>query len=415
MVTKSFTSERLSQQSRIPMFDYLRSLMVLFVVLEHSLLPYSPLFKNTAYIEDFGGDLFFDLFHLQNDAIMMPFLFFLAGIFVFPSLDRRGFASFAREKFNRLVIPFIIGVLVLVPPQTFPKYLITKDGSIGFWDYYVNVFLEHPSSSGFWFLAYLLILTVAAVILRLIFPGLIKGLGRLVSWMVANPISGFVAFLLLSCVLLGIGDLIWGPYWFNVFPSFYLRGNRFMEKILFFALGIGFAQAQLQANVKFLEALGAQWLRFVAVGLLAFIAYAYYVVTYFHDGAYNIEFLRFLHQGQNLLENTDEAFAVLNEYAPIVLGRTSLLAFTMVALSYMYLSIFARFLNKVKPFWQSLAAASFGIYIFHEPIQVQMSYFFYQSDWNEYTKFIIVCATALGASWFLTNLLKKLPGFKQVL
>lgn len=415
MVTKSFTSERLSQENRIPMFDYLRALMVLFVVLEHSLLPYAPLFKNTAYIEDFGGDLFFDLFHLQNDAIMMPFLFFLAGIFVFPSLDRRGFVSFAKEKFNRLVIPFVVGVLVLVPPQTFPKYLITKDSTIGFWDYYVHVFLENPSSSGFWFLAYLLVLTISVVLIRMVFPGFMKALGRLVSWMVANPISGFWVFLMFSCVLLSLGDLIWGPYWFKVFPSFYLRGNRFMEKILFFALGIGFAQAQLQANVKFLETLGAHWVRFVAIGFLAFGMYAFYVVTYFHDGAYNIEFLRFLHQGQSLLENKEEAIAILQEYAPIVLGRTCLLAFTMVAFAYMYLSLFARFLNKVHPLWQSLAAASFGIYIFHEPIQVQMTYFFYQSDWNEYAKFLMVFGVALGTSWFVTHILKKLPGFKSVL
>lgn len=49
----------------------------------------------------------------------MPFLFVIAGFAVWHSLQRRGVGAFVRERFQRLCIPMIVGLLLVVPPQTY--------------------------------------------------------------------------------------------------------------------------------------------------------------------------------------------------------------------------------------------------------------------------------------------------------
>ena len=49
----------------------------------------------------------------------MPLVFLIAGFAIWHSLQKRSLAEFARERFQRLCIPFIIVLLLLVPPQTY--------------------------------------------------------------------------------------------------------------------------------------------------------------------------------------------------------------------------------------------------------------------------------------------------------
>ena len=46
----------------------------------------------------------------------MPLFLVLAGAAVWHSLGRRGPRAFARERVARLLVPFVAGVLLLVPP-----------------------------------------------------------------------------------------------------------------------------------------------------------------------------------------------------------------------------------------------------------------------------------------------------------
>jgi glucan biosynthesis protein C len=401
-------------KERFLFIDYLRAYMIILVVLEHSLLPYAPHFKKTAYISDFGGGVFFDIFHYHNDAIMMPFLFLLAGMFVFPSLQRRGFLDFCREKFLRLVVPFVLGIAILVPPQTYPKYLLKTDSSIGYLDYLQNVFFfGGMSASGFWFLYYLFVLTFALIFISYLLPGFVAACGRFTTWLIEKPIRGFCVFFLISALILGVSDLIWGPfYWVGFGEVFYVRGSRFLVKIFFFLMGAGIAQAGLTFNKAFLVHLSESWLKWVLGACVAGACYMGYSLTYFEEGAYNFDFLLFLHSN----ESWDMGWPILREHALLVLMRTTLLGLFMCSLTVMYFALFYRFLNKESVVWASLAASSFGIYIFHEPIQVWMTYAFYQADVSEYIKFIVTASVALGISWFVVQkVLLKTPGFKRIL
>ena len=54
-----------------------------------------------------------------TDNFMMPVLFFTAGFFALSSIQRRGPADFIKSKLNRLGIPWLIGVTMIVPVATY--------------------------------------------------------------------------------------------------------------------------------------------------------------------------------------------------------------------------------------------------------------------------------------------------------
>jgi hypothetical protein len=56
----------------------------------------------------------FDLFGLFNDTFFMSLMFLLSGLFVWPSLARKGGARFLRDRVLRLGVPF--GVMALLAP-----------------------------------------------------------------------------------------------------------------------------------------------------------------------------------------------------------------------------------------------------------------------------------------------------------
>jgi glucan biosynthesis protein C len=401
-------------QQRIFYLDYLRAFMVLLVVLEHCGLPYSPHFQQTAYLGDGPGHAFFDWLHFHNDAVMMPFLFLLAGYFVLPSLTRRGFVSFFQEKIVRLVIPFIVGVLVLVPPQTYMKHLARTDPTIGYLDYLTTVYWTEGgmSSSGFWFLYYLFVLTFGYLILRWVFPSLDQRLGRLGDWLVIHPLYGVAAFSGLACVILVLSDFMWGPFfWIGWGNLFYIRGSRFILKIVFFFMGIALSQSPCFQDRAFLNRFGASW-KFWGVWVLTVgTAYGIYALKYFDQGAYSLDVLRALRQDSPW----GEVLSLAAQQEPQLI-RTTLLGLTMTGLTLFYGSVFVRFLNRPLPVWQSLAAASFGIYIFHEPLQVPLTYWLSYQPWPDALKFMTVVALSWGVSWFsVEKIFKRIPGVRKVL
>jgi glucans biosynthesis protein C len=49
----------------------------------------------------------------------MPLLFIVAGAGAWHSLERRTVGAFARERVSRLLVPLVVGVLLIVPPQVY--------------------------------------------------------------------------------------------------------------------------------------------------------------------------------------------------------------------------------------------------------------------------------------------------------
>lgn len=401
------------EKNRVYFIDYLRGLLVLYVVFDHSMHPYSPHFKKMHYFADFGGTLFFDIWHMHNDVIMMPLLYFLAGLFVLSSLKRRGWLSFAKEKFYRLVIPFVLGTAIIVPPQKYISNVLKNNLDQGFFDYWFNTFFfKDIWSSGFWFVYYLAVLTFLLVTIHTLIPTFMKLMGRFATWLVTNPLIGFLSFFIIGALIIGISEMIWGAqYWIGFWKVFYVRSARFIMKAFLFFLGAGFAYAGISKDQEILTRIGNSWKVWVTLAVLSGGAYISYALTNFYDGAYSNEILRHFHFGGTW----GDVWPVIQAYGGPIFTRTTLLALFMCSLVVMYVSLFKHFLDKPLPKWQSLAACSFGIYIFHEPIVLWVGSLFYHADISEYIKFTVVASVGAILSWALTHLIKDWSGFKKVL
>jgi fucose 4-O-acetylase-like acetyltransferase len=63
----------------------------------------------------------------------MALMFFVSGLFVWSSLIRKGNASFLRDRFKRLGIPFLFAAAIVAPLAYYPSYLMA--GGRGVADY----------------------------------------------------------------------------------------------------------------------------------------------------------------------------------------------------------------------------------------------------------------------------------------
>jgi len=103
--------------NRIGYFDNIRYLMVLLVVVLHSACGYS---NNTQWwaVND-SNSIFFDYLLGVLGVFLMPTLFFIAGYFAVPSLHEKGKWLFIKSKLKRLGIPWLLGVVLMVPIYNF--------------------------------------------------------------------------------------------------------------------------------------------------------------------------------------------------------------------------------------------------------------------------------------------------------
>ena len=68
----------------------------------------------------------------------MPLLFVLAGASTFFALGKRSSGQYLRERRTRLLVPFVFGIFVLIPPQTWYGGRFNSGYAASFWHYLVS-------------------------------------------------------------------------------------------------------------------------------------------------------------------------------------------------------------------------------------------------------------------------------------
>jgi len=102
----------------------------------------------------------------------MPLLFVLAGISTKYALQKRTCKQYLTERVKRLLIPFLFGTIVLMPIMTYIADKFNYSYSGGFFEHYAIFFTKYTDLIGadggfsvgqFWFLLYLLIISIVSV------------------------------------------------------------------------------------------------------------------------------------------------------------------------------------------------------------------------------------------------------------
>ncbi len=150
--------------------DDLRVFVVFLVVVLHAALSYMAYAPDWWYVLDPEHSLLYTYVVLAVDVPIMLIMFFLAGFFTFPSIERRGRIAFLKEKVIRIALPWIFGVMVLAPPTAYMIYW-TRNAPVslfGFWtgDFWGVAYQQ----SVYWFLGVLFALFVASFFVHAVLP-----------------------------------------------------------------------------------------------------------------------------------------------------------------------------------------------------------------------------------------------------
>ena len=167
------------------------------------LFPYHILMIYNNWGEDFyihGGALLIpSVFNSILSFWMMPLLFAVAGISSRYALEKRSAGEYIKERVNKLLLPFIFGVLLVVPIQPYIAGLYFNGGA-GYFDSFTKVTDLSGYDGAFtpghlWFILFLFVISMVCLPFILLYKD--KGKGTLGSKM---PLILVMLMGLLPCI-----------------------------------------------------------------------------------------------------------------------------------------------------------------------------------------------------------------------
>ncbi|MGA8755053.1 MAG: acyltransferase [Stellaceae bacterium] len=232
--------------------DNLRAYVILLVLAFHSSLAYlaflpaqpfafnSPPFEWRAFpIIDIHRSTALELFCAWQDVFLMTLFFFLSGLFVWPSLKRKGIPAFVADRIKRLGIPFALVVALLMPVALYPVYVQTAtEPEIAA---YVGHFLALPwwPCGPMWFLWLLLSADLIAAGLHKISPDWGERLARFSSLAGTRPVRYFAWLLAASALAYVPLALVFTPEAWAQFGPFAFQLSRPAHYAVYFFIGAG--------------------------------------------------------------------------------------------------------------------------------------------------------------------------------
>jgi hypothetical protein len=177
----------------------------------------------------------FDLLCAFMFLYLMQLMFFLSGLFVWPSLSRRGWRSFLSRRAFRLSVPFVVATYVLMPITFYPVYRVTAVDPTwsAFWEHWTA--LPISPTGPMWFLWFLLVLDIAAAVLLLRYKAYISSI---LNKIILDPIRSFIVLICISAVLYLPLAAIYLPWQWIGYGPFEIQATFAPQYALYFAAGV---------------------------------------------------------------------------------------------------------------------------------------------------------------------------------
>lgn len=156
-------------KTRIYFLDNLRTFLIFLVVVLHSGLVYESVLQNSWIVVDPMKNESIGLIRMYLDIFVMFAMFFVSGYFIPRSVKNKSTAGFLKSKFRRIMVPWIIAVLTLIPAYKF-IFLYSRGLSQEEWFSYfhfferagtdLSFFANNPAQNWLWFLPVLYLFQV---------------------------------------------------------------------------------------------------------------------------------------------------------------------------------------------------------------------------------------------------------------
>ncbi|MET3654503.1 acyltransferase family protein [Dyella japonica] len=285
--------------------------------------------------------------------LRMPLLFVIAGAGMWFALQRRSAGRFLKERTIKLLLPLIVGMFLIVPPQIYYERLLRGQWFGSYQAFYAKRVLNFiPYSTGdfswhhLWFILYLYLYVL------LLLPAMLW-------WKRDTPRLVPGIWLCLLGVPLGINEALLKP----LFPETHaLVGDWYIFNHYLLLTAYGYVMASMTGVWKWLSDV-RRW------SLIAGIASFALLISLFNTGV--------IARGSAADGIGANIFTWL---------------WMMVFLGYGY-----RYLSFVNPLLVWAREASYPFYILHQTVIVAIGYYIIQCSWAPWTKYFVILMLSMSA------------------
>ncbi len=347
-------------ENRNHYIDNLRSISILLLFPVHTFMIWNN-FGSGFYIWLEENKIYSTLIVLINPWFM-PLLFLLAGISARLSLEKRTTKEFIKQRINKLLIPFITGMVFLVPIQTFyaRKFFYNYNGRfIENWQYFFTHFTDLSGYDGaftpghLWFILYLFIISIVSLIIFRYFPYRKAGLitGRL------NIFCIIILFI-----------PIWIMYYIGNFGGFSIGKNLALYLAGYYIISNKNVMEKVEKNIK--------WITLLCITSTLISVVLYYKYLYYGDIWVNY-------------------IGWITILVVLVYGK--------------------RFLNKKTKLMEFARRASYPVYILHQSILVALAYYIASIFNNIMVQAVVICIGSLVLTVVVYCIISKIPVARKII
>jgi peptidoglycan/LPS O-acetylase OafA/YrhL len=380
---------------------YLRAFVTLLVIAHHAVLayhPYAPPPPTSLSSQPMLWQAFpivdsqrwpgIDVFVGFNDVFFMSLMFLVSGLFVWPSLQRKGPGRFLTDRLRRLGIPFVIAAAFLAPLAYLPTYLQTG-AAFHFGDFaQMWLSLPHWPSGPAWFLWVLLAFDCVSSALSRLAPTWGCALGVFVDRLRRPAAFFWLLFAVSVCAYLPLA-VGFDPGSWASFGPFSFQVSRPLHYAVYFFAGVGLGAGGLVGGLLSSDGkLARRWALWVMASVGAFLL----TVTCFL-----VALSRGAAAGRGIWAVVDVSFAL-----------------SCAASSFAVLAVFVRFARRGRV-GDSLAANAYGMYITHYAFVSWLQYALLGSTLPGAAKGTMVFLAAVALSWLWTASLRRIPAIRAIL
>lgn len=340
--------------------DNLRNLMILFLFPVHTFMIWND-FGSKFYIWQGENKLLSTLIVLVNPWFM-PILFALAGMSARYALNKRSRKEFVLQRIHKLLIPFLCGMVLLVPFQTLYARKFFDGYSGGLTEHWKYFFTHLTDFSGYdgaftpgqlWFILFLFVISMFSLMIF--------------QWIPYDKAAKKIENMPAPAVLL-LFVPIWLMYYLGNFGGFSLGKNLALFLSGYYFLSNDAVLDGVERNIKWLAAL---W----ALCTMALVV-LYYRFSYYGDLWINF------------------------------IGWISILVFLILGRKY---------LNRRTKFTEYFNRASYPLYILHQSILVVLAYYVVKISDVLWIQALCICLGSFVLTMAAYHLLRHIPVVRKMI